>query len=207
MTRSSCVFQTLSPATANRRAYSSADVIVGTKFDASLPAPISLKLFHVPGAGYDGVDLDALPPSAIVCNCFGHEQAIAEYVMAALLARHVPLVEADRRLARARLDLLGGSGRPGARRDGRQDHRSSRLRAYRQGDRPAREGVRDECDRRQSQPGAVARIWSTAPSPSTGWRNSGARRLRRRLGPPDGRTRPASSGRTRSRRCSLRRCS
>ncbi len=83
---------------ADRLAYSSADVIVGTKFDASLPNPRGLKLFHVPGAGYDSVDLDALPPQAIVCNCFGHEQAIAEYVMAALLARHVPLVDADRRL-------------------------------------------------------------------------------------------------------------
>ena len=60
--------------------------------------PRGLKLFHVPGAGYDSVDLDALPPQAIVCNCFGHEQAIAEYVMAALLARHVPLADADRRL-------------------------------------------------------------------------------------------------------------
>ena len=83
---------------AERLAYASADVIVGTKFERSLPRPEGLKLFHVPGAGYDSVDLDALPPSAIVCNCFGHEQAIAEYVMAALLARHVPLVDADRRL-------------------------------------------------------------------------------------------------------------
>ena len=63
-----------------------------------MPRPEGLKLFHVPGAGYDSVDLDALPLSTIVCNCFGHEQAIAEYVMAALLARHVPLVEADRGL-------------------------------------------------------------------------------------------------------------
>lgn len=81
-----------------RFAYANADVIVGTRFERSLPRPEGLKLFHVPGAGYDSVDLDALPLSTIVCNCFGHEQAIAEYVMAALLARHVPLVEADRGL-------------------------------------------------------------------------------------------------------------
>ena len=60
-----------------------------------LPAPTGCKLFHVPGAGYDAVDLAALPGSAVVCNCFGHEQAIAEYVMSALLARHIPLADAD----------------------------------------------------------------------------------------------------------------
>lgn len=79
-------------------AFTGADVIIGTRFDASLPRPERLRLFHVPGAGYDAVDLDALPPGAVVCNCFGHEQAIAEYVMAALLQRRIPLTDADRRL-------------------------------------------------------------------------------------------------------------
>jgi phosphoglycerate dehydrogenase-like enzyme len=82
----------------DRRTYAAADVIVGTKYDNTLPYPEKLSLFHVPGAGYDAVDLTALPASADVCNCFGHEQAIAEYVMAALLARHVPLADADSRL-------------------------------------------------------------------------------------------------------------
>jgi phosphoglycerate dehydrogenase-like enzyme len=83
---------------ADRAAYASADVIVGTRFTANLPRPDWLKLFHVPGAGYDAVDLAALPGTAVVCNCFGHEQAIAEYVMAALLRRRIPLDDADRRL-------------------------------------------------------------------------------------------------------------
>ena len=52
----------------------------------------------MPGAGYDQVDVQALPAQTVVCNCFGHEPAIAEYVMAALLARHVPLADADARL-------------------------------------------------------------------------------------------------------------
>lgn len=82
----------------DRAAYASADAIVGTKFSADLPRPDRLKLFHVPGAGYDAVDLAALPGAATVCNCFGHEQAIAEYVMAALLRRSIPLDDADRRL-------------------------------------------------------------------------------------------------------------
>jgi phosphoglycerate dehydrogenase-like enzyme len=83
---------------ADRMTYAAADVVVGTKYNASLPYPERLRLFHVPAAGYDAVDFVALPPSAVVCNCFGHEQAIAEYVMAALLGRHVPLIDADRRL-------------------------------------------------------------------------------------------------------------
>ena len=83
---------------ADRKRYAEAEFIVGVKFDASLPVPVGLKLSHVPGAGYDAVDLNLLPKSARVCNCFGHEQAIAEYVMSAILARHVPLADADARL-------------------------------------------------------------------------------------------------------------
>jgi phosphoglycerate dehydrogenase-like enzyme len=83
---------------AERKAYAEADFVVGTKYDASLPYPERLRLFHVPGAGHEAIDFAALPPSAVVCNCFGHEQAIAEYVMAGLLGRHVPLIDADRRL-------------------------------------------------------------------------------------------------------------
>lgn len=85
-------------AATDRRAFEQAHVIVGVRFDATLPRPQALRLFHVPGAGYDALDLAAVPASAVVCNCFGHEQAIAEYVMTALLTRHVPLHDADRRL-------------------------------------------------------------------------------------------------------------
>lgn len=83
---------------ADQACYAAADVVIGTRYNHSLPTPERLSLFHVPGAGYDQVDLAALPPGATVCNCFGHEPAIAEYVMGALLARHVPLVDADSRL-------------------------------------------------------------------------------------------------------------
>jgi phosphoglycerate dehydrogenase-like enzyme len=85
----------------DRQTYVEAEVIIGVRYASDLPRPARLQLFHVPGAGYDAVDLGALPDSTVVCNCFGHEQAIAEYVMAALLGRHVPLVDADRRLRQA----------------------------------------------------------------------------------------------------------
>ncbi len=91
-----------------RRLYASADVLVGFRFDASLPRPAKLTLFQVPGAGYDAIDFSAVPSTAVVCNCFGHEQAIAEYVMAALLMRHVPLADADRQLRDGRWAYQAG---------------------------------------------------------------------------------------------------
>lgn len=94
---------------ADRDAYAKAQAIIGVKFDASLPVPAALKLFHVPGAGYDAVDLALLPPGASVCNCFGHEQAIAEYVMSALLARDIPLADADARLRKGDWAYWAGS--------------------------------------------------------------------------------------------------
>lgn len=94
---------------ADTQTYVAADVIVGVSFSGDLPQPRQLQLFHVPGAGYDAVDLDAIPRSAVVCNCFGHEQAIAEYVMAALLKRHVPLAEADRHLRQGHWTYTAGS--------------------------------------------------------------------------------------------------
>jgi phosphoglycerate dehydrogenase-like enzyme len=81
-----------------REVYAAADVIIGIRFDAALPRPERLQLFQLPAAGYDAVDFAALPPNAVVCNCFGHETPIAEYVMAALLQHTVPLVDADQRL-------------------------------------------------------------------------------------------------------------
>lgn len=81
-----------------RETFAAAEIIIGNRFDAGLPRPERLSLLHLPAAGYDRVDFAALPAGAIVCNCFGHEQAIAEYVMAALLSRTVPLADADRRL-------------------------------------------------------------------------------------------------------------
>ncbi len=93
---------------ADWKTYERADAIVGVKFDTSLPAPGGLSLFHVPGAGYDAVDLSLIPPAAVVCNCFGHETPIAEYVMSAILAQHVPLADADSRLRKGEWSYWSG---------------------------------------------------------------------------------------------------
>jgi phosphoglycerate dehydrogenase-like enzyme len=89
--------------------YAAADVIIGTRFDGALPMPANLRLFHVPGAGYEGVQLDLLPPGATACNSFGHEGPIVEYVMAALLADAIPFDDADARLRRGEWAYNSGS--------------------------------------------------------------------------------------------------
>ena len=91
-----------------REHYESADVIVGIKLNRELPVPRQVGLFHAPSAGTDAIDTALLPPGAVLCNCFGHEHAIAEYVMAALLQRHVPLVQADADLRQQRWTYWAG---------------------------------------------------------------------------------------------------
>ena len=93
----------------DRAIYAAADVIVGVTFDSQMPRPEGLRLFHVPGAGFDAVELDELPNTATVCNCFGHEQAIAEYVITALLMRQIPIAEADRDLRQGRWTYWAGA--------------------------------------------------------------------------------------------------
>jgi len=95
-----------------REHYESAEVIVGIKLNAQLPVPKSLRLFHAPAAGTDAIDTTRLPAAAKLCNCFGHEDAIAEYVMTALLLRHVPIAQADADLRQQRWTYW--AGRPNA---------------------------------------------------------------------------------------------
>lgn len=83
-----------------RAHYESADVVIGIKLNHSMPVPLKARLFHAPAAGTDAVNTALLPTSCSLANCFGHENAIAEYVMAALLMRHVPLSRADQDLRR-----------------------------------------------------------------------------------------------------------
>ncbi len=92
--------------------FANADVVVGIRLDASLPALRQLRLYHAPAAGTDAIDTRLLPAGSALCNCFGHENAIAEYVMAALLQRHVPLARADADLRQQRWTFW--AGRPDA---------------------------------------------------------------------------------------------
>jgi len=91
-----------------RSPYESADVVIGIRLDDSMPRPLNARLFHAPAAGTDAIDTALLPPQCTLANCFGHEQAIAEYVIAALLLRHVPLVQADQDLRQQRWTYWAG---------------------------------------------------------------------------------------------------
>ncbi len=95
-----------------RAHFETADIIVGVKLSTADPTPGSVKLYHAPAAGTDAIDMARLPACACLCNCFGHEDAIAEYVMTALLLRHVPIPRADERLRAGHWDYW--AGRPGA---------------------------------------------------------------------------------------------
>jgi phosphoglycerate dehydrogenase-like enzyme len=91
-----------------RAHYESADVVIGIQLNNSMPVPRQARLFHAPAAGTDAVNTTLLPAQCALANCFGHENAIAEYVMAALLTRHVPLTQADQDLRRQRWTFWAG---------------------------------------------------------------------------------------------------
>jgi phosphoglycerate dehydrogenase-like enzyme len=62
-----------------------ADIIVSEAWRAGMPAAPRLKLLQLPVAGTDRVETAALPPGVTVCNAYGHEMAMAEYAVMAML--------------------------------------------------------------------------------------------------------------------------
>jgi phosphoglycerate dehydrogenase-like enzyme len=90
---------------ADIEALRTAEVLIGIALDKTHPRPQRLRLYHAPAAGVDGIDRACLPAGTPLCRCFGHERAIAEYVMTALLLRHVAIPEADRDLRQGRWTL------------------------------------------------------------------------------------------------------
>lgn len=61
------------------------DVVVSLRFRRPDGQAPPFRLLHVPGAGLDGVDLDALHPGTAVANVYEHEVPIAEFVLARML--------------------------------------------------------------------------------------------------------------------------
>lgn len=93
-----CLLPDVLEGPSHRETYAGADVMVSSRYDASLPALDRLRLFQVPGAGVDGIDMARLPTRIPICNCYGHEVAIGEYVLAAMLRHTVPMAHADEQL-------------------------------------------------------------------------------------------------------------
>jgi len=65
-----------------------ADILVGNHWRADYPPAPRVKLVQSVATGIELFDLKALPAGAAICNSFGHETAIAEYVVMAMLALH-----------------------------------------------------------------------------------------------------------------------
>jgi phosphoglycerate dehydrogenase-like enzyme len=62
-----------------------ADIVVGHIWRAAFPAAPRMRLLQSVAAGLDQVDLGAVPKGVTLCNVFGHESAIAEYVIMTML--------------------------------------------------------------------------------------------------------------------------
>ncbi len=67
------------------RALAEADVFISMHWNRSFPPAPNLKLIQSPGTGVDFIDLRAVPAGVRVCNCYGHAEGTAEYVMLAIL--------------------------------------------------------------------------------------------------------------------------
>ena len=79
-----------------------ADAIVSKRFTPGMAAAADrLRLILTPGAGTNQIDFAAVPADTVVCNVYGHEAAIAEYVFMAILALNRDLLNMDGRFRRS----------------------------------------------------------------------------------------------------------
>lgn len=69
------------------------EILVSNHWRAEYPPAPRLRLVQSVATGVELFDLDAMPKGVAVCNAFGHETAIAEYVVMAMLALHHRLFE------------------------------------------------------------------------------------------------------------------
>src|SRR6266851_399605 len=62
-----------------------ADILVTNHWRAEYPPAPRVRLVQSVATGIELIDLAALPSGVAVCNAFGHETAIAEYVLMTML--------------------------------------------------------------------------------------------------------------------------
>src|ERR1700739_1814793 len=73
---------------------SEAEIVVSHIWRPSFPPAPRLRLLQSVAAGLDLLDTGAVPKGVTICNVFGHEPAIAEYVIMTMLALTHRLFEA-----------------------------------------------------------------------------------------------------------------
>src|SRR3954467_5412657 len=83
-------------------ALAEAEIVVGHIWRPDFPEAPRLKLLQAAAAGIDMIDTESLPRGITVCNVYGHEPAIAEYVLMTWLAL-------THRLADPRIEFPPGS--------------------------------------------------------------------------------------------------
>src|SRR5207237_8367787 len=71
-----------------------AEIVVGHIWRAGCPPAPRLRLLQSVAAGLDLFDTGAVPKGVTICNVFGHEPAIAEYVIMTMLVLTHRLFEA-----------------------------------------------------------------------------------------------------------------
>jgi phosphoglycerate dehydrogenase-like enzyme len=69
------------------------DILVSNHWRADYPPAPRLKMVQSVATGTELFDLAAMPKGVVVCNSFGHETAIAEYIIMVMLALHHRLFE------------------------------------------------------------------------------------------------------------------
>lgn len=75
------------------QAAADAEILVTNHWRADYPPAPKVRLVQSVATGVELIDLGALPASVSVCNAFGHESAIAEYVVMVMLAWRHRLLE------------------------------------------------------------------------------------------------------------------
>lgn len=70
-----------------------ADILVSNHWRADYPPAPDVRLVQAVATGVDLFDLASLPKGAAICNAYGHETAIAEYVVMTWLALHHQLFQ------------------------------------------------------------------------------------------------------------------
>jgi phosphoglycerate dehydrogenase-like enzyme len=76
------------------RCSANAEIVVDHIWRAGFPPAPRLRLLQSVAAGIDLIDTEAVPKGVTICNVFGHEPAIAEYVIMTMLVLTHRLLEA-----------------------------------------------------------------------------------------------------------------
>lgn len=73
-----------------------ADAMVGGRIKGDWPSVPNLRLYQVPFTGYEFLSPEDLPSGCTLCNAYGHEVAIAEFILAGMLEWEIGLSKYDR---------------------------------------------------------------------------------------------------------------